>query len=308
MSKTAPRISPSSIDQELAQDRLIRMFKGIEIYIVDSINAPETMKEIGRIREYEFAEEGGGTGKEFDLDEFDEGPQGFKQIVAWDPEYQELIAMYRYIRADMTRGKDGEYHLPTAHLFNFSQSFKEEILPKTIELGRSVVNRRSKRKIIGLFAIWSGLGALIHENPDIEYFFGKVTTPGMFTEDSKSCIFSFWNTFYGDTKEYIQPKEQCKAEIFPLSKFGIEESLDRSRAFEQVCEYLKSNGDYFPPLMNSYLSLCSSIQSFGTALNAPFGGLYETAILVPIADINEKRKKQFIDNYISAHPEVFQWA
>ena len=42
-----------------------------EIYIINWKNAPNVLKEIGRLREIAFRSAGGGTGKSLDLDEYD---------------------------------------------------------------------------------------------------------------------------------------------------------------------------------------------------------------------------------------------
>ena len=56
-----------------------------EIYILNSKNAPNVLREIGRLREVTFRDAGGGTGKEIDFDEFDSGENAFMQMIVWDP-------------------------------------------------------------------------------------------------------------------------------------------------------------------------------------------------------------------------------
>ena len=68
-----------------------------EIYIVDSHNAPNTVREIGRLRELSFRNSGGGSGKSFDLDEYDSLEKPFKQLIVWNPEKREIIGGYRFL-------------------------------------------------------------------------------------------------------------------------------------------------------------------------------------------------------------------
>ena len=67
------KVDTALIKAELTPDRLLRRSnKGNnEIYVVDALNAPATMREIGRLRELSFRNAGGGTGLECDIDEFD---------------------------------------------------------------------------------------------------------------------------------------------------------------------------------------------------------------------------------------------
>ena len=58
---------------ELTDERFVRdtNYGGNKIYIVNAHNAPNTMREIGRLRELAFRQAGGGTGKSCDIDECD---------------------------------------------------------------------------------------------------------------------------------------------------------------------------------------------------------------------------------------------
>jgi len=66
-------VEKSLLRQELTAERRLRMTNksNNEIYVVTAHNAPNVMREIGRLREIAFREAGGGTGKSMDIDEFD---------------------------------------------------------------------------------------------------------------------------------------------------------------------------------------------------------------------------------------------
>ena len=53
------------IEQELTAERLLRHTNKADndIYVITAHNAPNTMREIGRLREISFRASGGGTGK-----------------------------------------------------------------------------------------------------------------------------------------------------------------------------------------------------------------------------------------------------
>ena len=168
------------IIDELNSDKIIRNTRkgDNKLFEITAHDSPHTMREIARLREISFRLAGGGTGKSMDMDEFDtDSKNPYKQLIVWDPKDMEIIGGYRYIKCS---GLD-VHHLATSELFNFSDTFKEEYLPFTIELGRSFIqpNYQStniKRK--GLYALdnlWDGLGALMLRYPHIKYFFGKVT-------------------------------------------------------------------------------------------------------------------------------------
>ena len=72
-------IDKELLKQELTPERQLRMTNksNNEIYVVTAHEAPNVMKEIGRLREIAFREAGGGTGKSMDIDEFDTMPTSY---------------------------------------------------------------------------------------------------------------------------------------------------------------------------------------------------------------------------------------
>lgn len=177
-------IDREALKAELTPERRLRTTNKShnEIYIINWKNAPNMLKEIGRLREIAFRAAGGGTGKSLDLDEYDLMENPYQQLVVWDPEAEEILGGYRYILGDEVEfDSEGKPILATAHMFDFSPKFLKEYLPTTIELGRSFVTleyQSSRAGAKGLFALdnlWDGLGALTVVKPNVKYFFGKMT-------------------------------------------------------------------------------------------------------------------------------------
>ena len=73
-----PPIDKQLLKSELTPDKQLRMTNKShnQIYIVTAHNAPNTMKEIGRLREIAFRAAGGGTGKELEYGRPPEGNGG----------------------------------------------------------------------------------------------------------------------------------------------------------------------------------------------------------------------------------------
>ena len=80
-------ISKEVLKSELTPERMLRTTNKShnEIYIITAHNAPNVMKEIGRLREIAFRAAGGGTGLSMDIDEYDTMPNPYKQLVVWNP-------------------------------------------------------------------------------------------------------------------------------------------------------------------------------------------------------------------------------
>ena len=137
------------------------------------------MREVGRLQDA-FRHYGGGTGLEADIDPYDTMPVPYRQLIVWDPENEEILGGYRFIYgADVAFDENGKPMLATAHLYDFSDQFIQEILPQTVELGRSFVTLeyqstlRGRKGIFALDNLWDGLGALTVIDPGIKYFSAK---------------------------------------------------------------------------------------------------------------------------------------
>ena len=135
-------IDKELILSELTADKKLRSTNKSdnEIYIVTSQDSPNTMQEIGRLREIAFRYYGGGTGLSSDIDEFDTMEGAYRQLIVWSPSEKEILGGYRFLcGSDVKFDEQGKPILATAHLFNFSEDFLTNYLPYTVELGRSTV-------------------------------------------------------------------------------------------------------------------------------------------------------------------------
>ena len=97
-----PPVDKKLIMEELTPDKQLRSTNKSNnmIFVITAHNAPNTMREIGRLREEAFREAGGGTGKALDIDEFDTCENCYKQLIVWNPEAEEIIGGYRYLEGE----------------------------------------------------------------------------------------------------------------------------------------------------------------------------------------------------------------
>ena len=177
-------VSRELLKAELTPEKRLRATNksGNEIYVLTAHDSPQTMREIGRLREIAFREAGGGTGKSMDIDEYDTMEVPYKQLIVWNPEEEEILGGYRYLPGPEVKfDAKGQPVLATSHMFYFSDYFINDYLPYTVELGRSFVSveyqssRMGAKSLFALDNLWDGLGALTIVLPNVRYFFGKFT-------------------------------------------------------------------------------------------------------------------------------------
>jgi len=298
------------IKKELTQDKFIRHsnYGNNQIFSVNSNNSPNIMREIGRLRELAFRNAGGGTGKEFDVDECDYGEKPYQQLIVWDPKRKEILGGYRYILGkEAPVGSDGKVILSTSSLFNFSDKFLTEYIPYTIELGRSFVqpnyqSTNADRK--GLFALdnlWDGLGALTIIHPHIKFFFGKVTMYPDFNRKARDMILFFLKKYFSDSENLVTPIIPVKLETSGNEINFFFSSSNYQENYKILSQNVRALGENIPPLINSYMSLSPTMKTFGTEVNPHFGEVEETGLIITIKDIYNVKKDRHILSFKLGH-------
>lgn len=301
-------IDRDKIINELTEEVFLRTTSKAnnQLYLVNHKNAPNIVQEVGRLREVSFRTAGGGTGKAVDLDAYDLAERPYEQLIVWDPEDQEITAGYRLIKcSDAERDAEGKILSATAKLFDLSDRFLTDYLPKTIELGRSFVQPKYQRGAArkGLFALdnlWDGLASVMIMNEELEYMFGKVTMYPDYHREGRNILLAFMHHFFPDHDDLVLPRLPLitKAELAPFAERF--KGMEYKPAHQLLMRELKERGEGIPPLINSYMGLSATMKVFGTAENNSFGRVEETGILVRFQDIDPARKARYEETFASA--------
>ena len=305
MQEIIDAIDRDLIETELTPEKFVKHTNSgnNEIYIVSYHNAPNVTREIGRLREITFRDAGGGTGFDCDLDEFDTDEENpFQQLFVWDPREKEVIGGYRFIHGKTLKRKaDGHINTPTSELFQLSERFISEFLPNTIELGRSFVQPlyqptvNLRRGMYALDNIWNGLGAILHINPDVKYYFGKITMYPHYNIEARDMILYFLEKYFGDKNNLVYPFEPLTLTTpnSVLSEIFIGGSYEKD--YKILVQNVRQRFENIPPLVNAYMNLSSTMLYFGTSLNPGFGEVEESGILVTLDDVYDIKKDRHLN-------------
>ena len=307
MEKIIDPVDINLIKAELTPDKKLRDTNkgGNEIYVVNWKNAPNTLREIGRLREISFRDAGGGTGKDCDLDEFDLMENPYQQLIIWDPEAEAILGGYRYIMGpDIKFGEDGQPLLSSAEIFRFSDQFINNYMPHIIELGRSFVQpeyQSSKAGAKALFALdnlWDGLTILMVQHPNMTYFFGKVTMYSTFDPCALDLILYFLTKHFEDKESLVIPTFPVDTKHDTRMMDLILKDDDFKSDYKNLKDAVRRLGTNIPPLVNAYMNTSPSIKIFGTSNNREFGNVYETGLLVEFDEMYADKKDRHIESYI----------
>lgn len=300
-------VEREALKTELNANTLLRTTNraGNELYVVGP-ESTNVIREIGRLREIAFRNDGGGTGKPLDIDKFDTDPAyGYKQLVLWDPEAQEIIGGYRFCLCDdAVFDKNGQPILTSSHMFEFSRKFIKDYLPKTMELGRSFVSveyqssKAGSKSLYALDNLFDGIGALgILYKKRIRYFFGKATIYQEYPEEAREMIMYFLTKYFGKKRHLLHIRKEVKVQQ-PARFVRLFKGLGFKDAYRVLKAEVLKLGVSIPPLVNTYMNLSPSMIFFGTGINDEFGDVYDSGLLIDFEDMYPEKRQRHSDSFV----------
>ena len=308
LSYIAPPVDRELIKKELKQKHFLRKTNraGNEIYITTAHLSPNIMREIGRLRELSFASDGGGTGKEVDIDEYDTLPEPYccKQLFVWNTDDEEIVGGYRFAHGStMLRRPDGTIATPTAEHYQFSQDFLDNYLPYTVELGRAFVqpayqpSNNIHKGLYSLDNLWDGLGALILEIPETRYFLGKITIYDSMDSQARDMMLYFYQKYFPDPDGLIWPFHPTNIEMDYNKLVKLFNGRNYKEDYQILLHAVRARGCTVPPLVNAYMNLSTTMRYFGTCPDHGLPGTNGIGILITLKDINSDKRMRHIESY-----------
>lgn len=271
---------------------------GKKIAIVSYSEAPNVVKEIGRLREITFRKVGEGTGYKIDLDRFD---KYYKHIALWDEQELEIVGAYRIGVCDEILAQYGRKGLYTFSLFNYSEELISKYLINSIELGRSFVQKKYWNTQ-ALDYLWQGIGAFLADNPSIKYMYGPVSVSRAYKEEAKNMLVYFFNKWFPDAENLgsaknpyiISKKNQNELEAFFTSYNYADDMLKLKSA-------LREYGLSIPPLYKHYVELCErgGARFIDFGIDKDFSDCIDGLILIDIEKIKESKRERYINRFYS---------
>jgi len=285
------------IENELKYSEFLRVSRmgNNEIYSVNGGNNPFTMDEIGRLRELTFRQSGGGIGASKDVDNFDKLPNGYKQLVVWDPKEKCILGGYRFRSFENDQNIELQ-QLATGEVYDISQNFEYDYLQHTIDLGRAFIKpifqtKQIKKNLHILDNLWDGLGALITKQS--KYFLGRIVLYPNMNKIIRNLIIYFLEKHFNMGNSLLMPKIPFQPEI---DRLQMEQILDENNPEGDIKKLRKialASDETIPPLIQAYMKLSPTMQSVGATIDTSFGDLYEICIMITIQDIYPKYLKRY---------------
>jgi len=301
MEPIIPAVETSLLLKEL-EGHLLRPSNKADnlIYDITSHECPNVMREIARLREISYRDGGGATGKEMDIDEMDLMDKPYHQLIVWDPEHQQIIGGYRYLVGSDAEIRDGQPFITSAHLFHYSERFIRDYLPNTIEFGRAFVQPMYQQREMGvkaLFAldnIWDGIGAVMHNHPEVRWMIGKVTIYPDYNLTARNLIYDYLQRYHRGEEGLFAPYNPLPLPVIDSPFTGD----DPQENYHILQHAVREQGTVIPPMFSAYLNLTNDLQFFGNAINDELANVYETGIMVDLQTVYPEKKERYISSYI----------
>jgi putative hemolysin len=249
---------------------------------------PNTMREIGRLRELTFRQAGEGTGRSLDLDRFD---TRYRHLWLWNKATREVCGSYRMAATDEIRKTDGLY---TNTLFKFRKGLVESLHP-ALELGRSFVRPEYQKSYQALLLLWKGIGAWVARNPRYATLFGPVSISNEYRTASRALMVSYLQEHCShpnlegaaEPRREFRPKAPRKCDVRTLAP--LLSSIDE---LSDAIADLEPDGKGLPVLLRQYLNLGGTMIAFNE--DPRFSGVIDGLVVVDLRRLNPRLLAKYL--------------
>jgi len=273
------------------EDRLLQS-KNYEVFLTDSENIPNILREIGRLREITFRAVGEGTNQSIDLDRYD---TFYKHMFLWDDDAKCIAGAYRmglgkdiYSRC----GIDGFY---LTELFRFEPELYS-MMEQSIEMGRAFIVGEYQQKPMPLFLLWKGIVHTTLRYPEHKYLIGGVSISNQFSDFSKSLMIEFMKSHFYDpyVAQYVQAKKEYKVQLKDADKdFVFNEAEADLNKFDKLIEEVEPGGLRLPVLIKKYIKQNARVVAFN--VDPLFNNSVDGLMYIRIADLPESTVRPVIE-------------
>ena len=276
-----PAVVHGEVDRLPGEQMLIES-EEYAVYQARAHQIPNTLFEIGRLRETTFRQTGEGTGRPVDLDRFD---LYYTHLFLWNRQRREVVGAYRLGLVEPILQRFGAKGLYTDTLFRYKSGFLEHIR-RGIELGRSFVRPEYQRLYSPLLLLWKGIGLFVARNPEFTFLFGAVTISDAYCAISRNLMVSYliMNHYAPDLAEFVRPKTPMKRES--LKRFVETTGLAGIDDLSSMISDIEADRKGVPVLLRQYVKLGGRLMGFN--IDRSFGNGLDGLVLVDLFKCDRK--------------------
>ena len=308
--KIAGAVDPRALLEEarsLTAEHVLLESGDYRVCVAQAGEIPNTLREIGRLREIAFRNAGEGSGRSLDLDRFD---RHYLHLWVSHRETAEVLGAYRLACTDTVEAAD----LYASTLFRFRPELLKRLNP-AVELGRSFVRpeyqtrqgcgargrdpqkplppgtldtgaplrgRATHKSSQALLLLWKGIGRWVARHPRYRVLFGPVSISREYSQASKALMVSYLETRRGELAGQVAPRRQFRAGRLCGCDAGLLAPLLRNvEDLSEVVAELEADGKGVPVLLRQYLQLGGTVLAFN--VDRAFSDVVDGLVVVDLA-------------------------
>jgi len=254
------------------------------VYCARAHQIPQTLREIGRLRELSFRAIGEGTGRPLDTDCYD---SHYQHLFLWNRQTKEVIGAYRVASTTRARSQAGDEGLYTTSLFKIPPAFFAQLGP-ALELGRSFVRPENQKDFAPLLLLWKGIGVVLSRNPEIKALFGAVSISNDYCAESRSLIANYLRQHQWHAELSKLVAARCPWNRNLLAPCPTD-SLDH---LSDAIQEIEADGKGVPVLLRQYLNLNG--KAVALHLDRAFSSCVDALVVVEIANIPRRAVQRYL--------------
>jgi len=277
-----------------ANNSLLFTSKSYRVYLADSKDIPNILREIGRLREMTFRKIGEGTNKSLDLDQYD---NFYMHLFLWDINNKKLAGAYRMGLGQMIFKKYGIEGFYVNELFKIEPELFD-MMESTIEMGRAFIIQEYQQKPMPLFLLWKGIIHVTLRYPEHKYLMGGVSISNKFSNFSKSLMIEFMKSHYYDPfiAQYVQPKKEYKVKLKVADKDFVFDTIKADmNKFDKIIDEIEPGNLRMPVLLKKYVKQNAKLVAFN--VDPKFNNSVDGLMYMRIADITESTVKPVMEEF-----------
>jgi putative hemolysin len=255
------------------------------VYCTPAERIPHVLREIGRLREIAFRNEGEGTGRSMDLDRFD---LYYLHLFVWHQVNREVVGAYRIGRADQILKRIGLSGLYTHSLFKYGRGIRR-LLPASLELGRSFVRPEYQKAYAPLWLLWKGIGRYVARRRIYTNLIGPVSISDDYHVLSRHLIRSVLQAHYfsWELGRWVRPRRPPRLNPSPPWDTGLLcRGLRNVELFSELVADLENRKRSLPVLLRHYLKVGATVLGFN--VDPRFSNALDALVLVDLTRMDPK--------------------
>jgi hypothetical protein len=267
--------------QKIREEYTLFSSDHFDVFCTPSIEIPQIMNELGRLREITFRDVGEGTNRSMDIDEYD---LYYNQLFVWDNVEKLIVGAYRVGKGEEILRRYGVKGFYLQSLFRMNRRF-QPTLRQSLELGRSFIIKEYQRRPMPLFLLWKGILYFLLKHSEYRYLIGPVSISNNFSQFSRGLIMQYIREHHFDKKlaRFVRPRTRYNVQGFNVDEEVILENADDLNKFDRFIKEMEPNDYPMPVLLKRYLKINGRIIGFN--LDPKFNDALDGMLVLDLFDV-----------------------